>query len=108
MENKDNKSRVDRVMSSLDGLTRSTAPDFFYTRLIGRMQSESEPKRKPSFILRPAFITSVLSIALMINIAFLMQENKPAKQNAVTNTGKPATLESFAKAYNMDAESLYE
>ena len=108
MGNKNNKNTVDRVMTSLDGLIKTAAPDFFYTRLIGRMQSELEPERKPFFILRPAFLTSVLSIALVINIAFLTQENKPAKQNAVTNTGKPATLESFAKAYNMDAASLYE
>ena len=108
MENKDNKSRVDRVMASLDGLEKITAPDFFYTRLMGRMQSELESNRKPSLILRPAFITTVLSIALVINIAFLTQQNKPANQNAVTNSGKPASLESFAKAYNLDAASLYE
>lgn len=108
MENKDNKSRVDRVMASLDGLDKSVAPDFFYTRLIGRMQSELETETKPLLMLRPAFITTVLSIALVINIAFLTQQDKPANQNAVTNSGKPASLESFAKAYNLDVASLYE
>ena len=108
MEKKDNKNRVDRVMASLDGLEKAAAPDFFYTRLIGRMQSELESKRKPFVMLRPVFITTALSVALVINIVFLTQMNKPAAQNTITNSGKPATLESFAKAYNLDAESLYE
>ena len=59
-------------------------------------------------MLRPAFITATLSIALVINIVFLTQMNKPAAKNTGSQNGKPASLESFAKAYNLDTGSLYE
>ena len=68
MENNDSNNRVDKVMESLNGLQKAVAPDFFYTRLTGRMQKETEPVRKPFFLLRPAFITAALSLVFIINI----------------------------------------
>ena len=110
MENRDRESRINRIMSSADGLEKAAAPDFFYTRLTGRMQRELYEKRKPFFVLRPAFATAALSVLLIVNIIFLTQWNtKPAKDtDTTTQPGKPATIESFAKAYDMDASSLYE
>ena len=102
------ENRIDKILGSADGLKKATAPNFFYTRLIGRMQQESEPKRKPFFLLRPAFITAALSLILLINIVALTQLNKQPAQKAMVETGKPGTIESFAKAYDMNAESLYE
>ena len=97
-------------MASADGLEKAAAPDFFYTRLKGRMQREQEEKRKPFFVLRPAFATAALSVLLIVNIIFITQWNtKPVKDTDTTaQPGKPATIESFAKAYDMDASSLYE
>ena len=89
-------------MSSFDGLQKATAPDFFYTRLTGRMQNEVGPVNKPFFMLRPAFITAALSLVFIINIFSLTQLNKQSKQ-----INKPATIESFATAYNMNTESVY-
>lgn len=99
----ENNKRTERVMSSLDGLQKAAAPDFFYTRLTGRMQNEIEPAGKPFFILRPAFITVVLSLVFIINIFSLTQLNKQPKQ-----INNPATIESFVTAYNMNTESVYE
>ena len=108
MENRDLEGREERIMTSVDGLQKATAPDFFYTRLKGRMQREMDEKRKPFFVLRPAFATAALSVVLVFNIIFLAQLNtKPAKDTTVKSEN-PATIESFAKAYNMDASSLYE
>lgn len=89
-------------MNSLDGLHKAAAPHFFYTRLTGRMQNEMEPASKPFFILRPAFITAALSLVFIINIFSLAQLNKQPKQ-----INSPATIESFATAYNMNTESVY-
>ena len=90
-------------MESLNGLQKAVAPDFFYTRLTGRMQKETEPVRKPFFLLRPAFITAALSLVFIINIFSLTQLNKQK-----TQINKQATIESFATAYNMNSESVYE
>ena len=103
MENNDSNNRVDKVMESLNGLQKAVAPDFFYTRLTGSMQKEPEPVRKPFFLLRPAFITAALSLVFIINIFSLTQLNKQK-----TQTNKPATIESFATAYNINTESVYE
>ena len=109
MENRDKENRIDRILTSVDGLEKAAAPDFFYTRLTGRMQRELGEKRRPFFVLRPAFATAALSILLVVNIIFLTQWNKLPAQDSQAQHGKPATIESFAKAYNLDASSsLYE
>ena len=102
------ENRINKILGSLDGLQKAGAPNYFYTRLIGRMQQELEPKRKPFFMLRPAFIAASLSLVLIINIVSLAQMNKKPEQKAAVESGKPATIETFAKAYNLDTESLYE
>jgi hypothetical protein len=99
----ENNKRTERVLGSLDGLQKAMAPDFFYTRLTGRMQREEEPVRKPFFLLRPVFITAALSVVLIINIFSLTQLNKKTTKQ----TNSPATIESFATAYNMNTESVY-
>ena len=108
MENMDNERGIDRIMGSIDGLEKAGVLDFFYTRLKGRMQREMEGKRKPFFLLRPAFVTGALSVVLVINIIFLTQMNQQHQQNKTAPPNKPATIESFAKAYDLDATSLYE
>ena len=109
MENRDKENRIDRILTSVDGLEKAAAPDFFYTRLTGRMQRELGEKRRPFFVLRPAFATAALSILLVVNIIFLTQWNKQLAQDSQAQPSKPATIESFAKAYNLDASSsLYE
>ena len=108
MENKFSNERVEKIMESLNGLQKTAAPDFFYTRLRGKMQREMEPVKKPSFLLRPAFITAVLSIFLIVNVFSLFEIGKTPKQNATTQPVNPATIESFATAYNMNTESVYE
>ena len=108
MENRDKEGRIDRIMTSADGLEKAAAPDFFYTRLTGRMQREMEEKRRPFFVLRPAFATAALSIVLVFNIIFLTQRNLQPSKDTTTQAGQSATIESFAKAYDLDASSLYE
>lgn len=102
-----NTARTERIMSSLDGLVKAGAPDFFYTRLTGRMQRE--PEKEPGFILRPVFITATLSVLLLVNIiSFVKIGDAPRQPGTEIKNDKPATIESFASAYNMNTESVYE
>jgi len=101
-------NKEQRILDSLTGLQKAAAPDFFYTRLIGRMQNEMEPKRKPFLLLRPAFITAALFAVLVINVFSIMEFDKAPQQKATVRSAKPATLESFAEAYNLNTESVYE
>lgn len=95
-----NYKNADRIMESLDGLEHAKAPDYFYTRLIGRMQQPWVPVRKASVLLRPAVIATVLSMILLINIASLILLNKNEYKAS-------ATIESFADAYDLNPTSSY-
>ena len=101
-------NKEEKILNSLSGLQKAAVPDFFYTRLLGRMQNEMEPKRKPFLLLRPAFVTSALFAVLVINIFSIMQFDKTPQQKGTAPSAKPATVESFADAYNLNTESVYQ
>lgn len=95
-------------MESLGGMQPAVVPDFFYTRLKGKMQTAEE--KRTFFMLRPAFITATLAVLLIVNVISLVQTAETPKQdsNAVYNNNRtPATIESFAAAYNMNTGSVY-
>lgn len=106
MQNKFSQERVQSIMESLGGLQPAAAPDFFYTRLKGKMQPAAE--KKPFFILRPAFITGVLAVFLIVNVFSLVTIRRAPERPASLQSNKPATIESFASAYNMNTGSVYE
>jgi hypothetical protein len=107
MQNKFSPEKVLSIMESLGGIQPAVAPDFFYTRLKGKMQPAAE--KKTIFILRPAFITTALSIFLIVNVFSLLVMNKTSKQDFSVQSNRPATIESFAKAYDLNgSESVYE
>ena len=106
MQNKFSQERVERIMKSLGGMQPAVAPDFFYTRLRAKMQPQEE--KKIFFLLRPAFITAALSLFLIVNVFSLITINKEPTQPVSFQNDKPATIESFAKAYGLNAESVYE
>lgn len=110
MENNHANQRTERILGSLDGLQGSTAPDFFYTRLLGRMQNETEPEpvKEKFFLLRPAFITALLSLLFILNIVSLMKLDKQPRQKENMHVNKPATIESFTEAYGMSTQLVYE
>ena len=101
-------NRANRILNSLDDLQKATAPDFFYARLTGRMQEEMEPEKRTFFLLRPAFITAALLLVLIINVVSLSLLNKQPEQKTSLPSNKAPTIESFAKAYGMNTESVYE
>lgn len=106
MENKLSNERIDRIMMSLDGIQKTSAPDFFYTRLKGKIQPAED--KKPFFIFRPAFITAALSLFIIVNVFSLLEMNKASKQHSTSGPQSAAGIESFATAYNMNTGSVYE
>ena len=107
MENNNSDQRTERILNSLDGLQRSVAPGYFYTRLLGKMQNE--PEKKQALVLRPVFITAALSVLLLVNIFSLFEMGKiPGQPAVVIQNDQPAGIESFAKAYNLNPGSVYE
>ena len=100
-------NRTERILNSLDGLQKNEAPDFFYTRLIGRMQNEI-PGKKNRLMLRPAVLTISLLVVLLLNIVALTKLNHQPETKKIQQSNESATIQSFANAYNLTAESVYE
>lgn len=104
-------NKEQRILNSLDGLKKAAAPDFFYTRLIGRMQNE-QPEYTTRWQLRPVILTISLSVVLLVNIMVLTQLNTKAPDKgtapSVTSASESNTVQSFANAYNLNTESVYE
>jgi hypothetical protein len=93
-------------MESFGGIQPAVAPDFFYTRLMGKMQPADE--KKTFFMLRPAFITAALLLFLIVNVFSLLNINNKSEQHFSIKNNKPVTIEVFAKAYDLNAETVYE
>jgi len=110
MRNRFSTEKVESIMRSLEGMQPAAAPDFFYTRLQGKMQP-AEPQRR-SFILRPAFVTTALSFLLIVNVFSLFTMDRTPKQDPAARyqqeKATPASIESFTRAYDMHSGSVYE
>ncbi len=106
MQNKFSQERIESIMTSLGDMQPAVAPDFFYTRLKGKMQPVEE--KRIFFMLRPSFITATLALLFIVNIISLLQTDKVPKQGSPIVESKPATIESFAAAYNMNTATVYE
>jgi hypothetical protein len=106
MQNKFSQERIESIMTSFGGIQPAVASDFFYTRLKGKMQPAEE--KRIFFMLRPAFITATLAVLFIVNVISLLQTAKAPKQDSRVVYSKPATIESFAAAYNMNTGSVYE
>ncbi len=110
MRNRFSTDKVESIMRSLEGMQHAAAPDFFYTRLKGKMQPAA-PKRR-SFILRPALVTTALSVLLIVNVISLFTIDRAPKQDPTARyqpvKTTPATIESFTSAYDMNSGSVYE
>ncbi|WP_462255176.1 hypothetical protein [Ferruginibacter sp.] len=101
-------NKEDKILNSLAGLQKAAAPDFFYTRLLGRMQNESVPQQKQFFLLSPVFVGAVLFLVLILNVFSIVQLNKTPEQKVTVHSAGPASLQSFADAYNMNTALVYE
>ncbi len=102
------KKTVENLFKSLDGIQKASAPDFFYAKLMARMERELVPEKPHFFMLRPAFLTGVLGIFLLVNVfTFIRLQNK-SEIKTTTNSGTAATLESFAADYQLKSEAVYE
>ncbi len=100
--------KEDKILNSLNGLQKTKAPDFFYTHLIGKMQQQFIVEKRVSFSLRPVFSTLILCILIGINIFSLTQFSKKTSTKFFHQTNQSVTIDVFAAAYNMNAETIYE
>ena len=67
-----------------------------------------QPEKIGRLTLRPVVLVISLSVVLLLNLVFLTKKNElPVTQWAMPS-GESATIQSFANAYNLNTESVYE
>lgn len=98
MESKNLHNKMEETLSSLDGIQRATAPDFFYTRLNARMEKELTT---PAWIPfgKPVWLIATLLIFLVLNTMMIKQTKLSKTNGTVSNTG--SNLQSFAAEYEL-------
>lgn len=108
MDNKANK-KTEEILSSLDGLAKATAPDFFYTRLKARMEKGLEPGTRKLWIWRPAYALAALVLLMVLNAAILLQGQGRNENSDNNNIADAEAAQSIAAEYSLnDNNTVYD
>lgn len=103
MREKLNK-KINDALGSIDDIQRAAAPDFFYTRLEGRMLGQKNFWEKiSSFITRPSIAFACIAIIVLMNSWIIFSNINNEKNDTQQNT-ELATVDE----YSMVSSSLYE
>lgn len=85
-----NESDLEKILSSLDGLTPAEPKGFFYTRLQARMMKseQSSIQKAMKLVARPAFVLGIGILVLILNgyMLFSKLEQKQAQTEESTQT----------------------
>jgi hypothetical protein len=109
---KERNTRIEEVLSSLDGSKRAVAPDFFYTRLKARMLARLEGgeqgltnNNSRNWKLRPVYIISALFLVLAINLFVLLR----GQNETTTADNNESVQQSIAAEYSLnDINTVYD
>lgn len=98
MESKNLHNKIEETLSSLDGMQRAAAPDFFYTRLQARMEKELTT---PAWIPfgKPVWLIATLLVFLVMN-TIAIKQSKLSNSNS-HSTNDVSSLQSFAAEYEL-------
>jgi hypothetical protein len=97
--NKNIDQQIDSTLNSLDGADQAMPKPFLYTRVMARMNKETNSywERAGKFIAKPAVLIAGLCLVLSINAAVLFN-----------NTGKSTTAEQTSTdGYSTAVATLY-
>lgn len=103
---KNRNTRIEEILNSLDNTQRAEAPDFFYTRLKARMESELLAKPRKSVFFRPAYILGALFLVLAVNAAVILKGN--TSNNIETASSDTDVMQSIASEYRINMNLTYE
>ncbi len=98
MESKNLHNKIEESLSSLDGVQRAAAPDFFYTRLSARMEKELTT---PAWIPfgKPVWLIATLLVFLVLNTMMIKQTKLSKSSSSDADSG--SSLQSFAAEYEL-------
>jgi hypothetical protein len=103
--NNEKNDKVNEIMNSLEGIRRAAVPDFFYTRLLAKLQKGMTERISQKWMLRPAYVIAGLFLILTVNIVVFLNN-----RDKTTLADENDTLQqSIASEYSFtDYNSIYD
>lgn len=106
MENNRNNN-IEDILNSLDNSQRAVAPDFFYTRLVARMERVLPVKNNTSWRLKPVYVIGAFLMVLAVNAVVLLKGQSETDNFTVDND--ESVQQSIAAEYSLnDNNSVYD
>lgn len=101
-----NNKNTDNILDSLAGVKRAAVPDFFYTRLLARMEKGQEKSAASGWwILKPAYAVALIALVIVVNMAVVFSKNSTTDSVAADSD----RFQAIAADYNLaDNSSFYE
>ncbi len=98
------QEEIEKIVQSMDGLSRAEISPFFYTRLQARIDNAPPSNTIWSVIMKPAVSLVTLSLLLILNIAAIRYYSTTSKQ---TTSEKFSPIQKFAEEYDLSASPAY-
>lgn len=106
MENNRNNN-IEDILNSLDNSQRAAAPDFFYTRLVARMERVLPVKTNTGWRLKPVYVIGALLMVLAVNAVVLLKGQ--SETGNFTADNDESVQQSIAAEYSLnDNNSVYD
>ena len=96
---------LNKIMESMDGISKAEMPPFFYTRLMANIEKRSTNTHSLwRLVTKPAVSLVTLSLLVILNVAAINYYlSSPKKAVADESSG----IEKFAEEYDLNVSSLY-
>lgn len=101
------KEWEEEILNSLDDFQRAEVPPFFYTHLVGKLQSEQGGNTVSVLTLKPVILNIAMVFTFIFNI-IVISERKPVLSVNITQQTKTPTINAFEEAYNLEDDALYK
>ena len=103
--------KVQETLGSLDGIKRAEPAPFFYTRVIGRLQSLERTywEKAGSFLARPAVAVVGLCLILILNFFLLLSQDSSVAPSTVATSTENVGMDNeyvFASSSSFEYENL--
>ncbi|MEO5907917.1 MAG: hypothetical protein ABIR50_07560 [Ginsengibacter sp.] len=103
MEEKINK-KIEKILSSFEGIEKASPNPFFFTRLEARMQNQKSIwEQISSFVAKPIIAFACICLLIMINAAVIFSSS-----NASNSTASQNNELATADEYNLVSSAFYE
>ena len=95
---------IENILNSFDGMQRAEVKPFFHTRVMARLEKETEAENSWMPVRKPVWIIAILSFLFLTNIYLIFQH---VKQTKTSSSSETSSLQSFASEYHLNSTTNY-